>query len=296
VTQPAYIADDPARVPPAFEVAHPRPERARLLAPLGIATLVAVALGWSTREEHYLVPYEGLGYALGIAGLAMMIALLLYSLRKRWSLLRRAGRVQRWFHVHMALGILGPAAILFHANFQLGSLNANVALACMLTVSLSGIVGRFIYTRVHFEYLGRVATLSELRGDARSEGRALVDVVRHAPEVGRVLGEFREACLVTRRTWVGRAGAFLALGHRGRKTRRRALRAWRAGGAPRDRGPGPSSREVRRAVREQIRAIRRVAEYAAYERAFALWHAFHLPFCVVLFIAAAVHVVAVHMY
>jgi hypothetical protein len=33
-----------------------------------------------------------------------------------------------------------------------------------------------------------------------------------------------------------------------------------------------------------------------YERAFALWHAFHLPFCVVLFGAAAVHVVAVQMY
>jgi hypothetical protein len=42
--------------------------------------------------------------------------------------------------------------------------------------------------------------------------------------------------------------------------------------------------------------MRRVARFSSYERAFALWHAFHLPFCIVLFGAAAVHVVAVHMY
>jgi len=45
-----------------------------------------------------------------------------------------------------------------------------------------------------------------------------------------------------------------------------------------------------------LTAIRRIAQYRGYERLFSLWHAFHLPFCVMLFLAAAVHVVAVHMY
>jgi hypothetical protein len=45
-----------------------------------------------------------------------------------------------------------------------------------------------------------------------------------------------------------------------------------------------------------LMAIRRIAEYSGYARLFSLWHAFHLPFCVTLFLAAAVHVVAVHMY
>jgi hypothetical protein len=39
-----------------------------------------------------------------------------------------------------------------------------------------------------------------------------------------------------------------------------------------------------------------VADYAFCERVFALWHAIHLPLCVLLFASAAVHVVAVHRY
>lgn len=60
--------------------------------------------------------------------------------------------------------------------------------------------------------------------------------------------------------------------------------------------PKASMRALRKAVKAQVRAIKRVAEYSVYERFFALWHALHLPFCVGLFAAAAVHVVAVHMY
>ena len=45
-----------------------------------------------------------------------------------------------------------------------------------------------------------------------------------------------------------------------------------------------------------LAAVRRVAEFGAYEQLFSLWHAFHLPLCVLLFGAAAVHVLAVHLY
>lgn len=274
-----------------------RPERAWILAPVGLGTIATLLFGWSVREERYLVPDEGLGYALGVAGLAMMLLLLLYVPLKRIRALHRFGRIPRWLAVHMCLGILGPAAILFHANFRLGSLNANVALLCMLVVSGSGIVGRFLYTRVHYAYLGRVATLEELRGDARREGRVLAAAIAAVPEMGRVLGDFRESALVRRPSWPGRVAAFLTLGHRARAARRRALHSWRRHAGARASAPGqPTTREVRRALAEQLRAIRRVAEYATWERGFALWHALHLPFCVGLFVAAAVHVVAVHMY
>jgi hypothetical protein len=76
---------------------------------------------------------------------------------------------------------------------------------------------------------------------------------------------------------------------------RRALRAYRRSDAS-ARAGAPSRREARRAVRENVRAVRRACKFAAYERAFRLWHALHLPLCVVLFLAAAVHIVAVHMY
>ena len=261
---------------------------------MSLLCVAAIGFGWSTRDEFYVVPEEGLGYALGISGLAMMAMLLLYSLRKRLSILRRAGAIQRWFHIHMALGLLGPTAILYHANFHLGSLNSNVALACMVTVSLSGIVGRFIYTRIHYEYRGHVATLAELRNEATGEGAVLAEVVRAEPAAGEALEAFRRWAFDERGV-LGRLFAVLVLGPRARLAQRQIMRGYRRA----SRRPGvplPSRSEVRRAVKEQVRAIRRVSEYAVYERAFALWHALHLPFTVGLFAAAAVHVVAVHMY
>lgn len=271
---------------------HARPARAPLLGPVAIAAVLAIALGWRNRAEHLLVPDEGLGYGLGVAGLAMMVLLLLYSPRKRMRALRKVGPIQRWFHIHMALGILGPTAILFHSNFQLGSLNANVALACMAVVSSSGLVGRFIYTRVHFEYMGQVATIEELRDEASHPGRVLAAAARSVPAVGLQVAEFRQAALTPRGSWPGRVAAFLSVGHRARRTKRRALAAWSSASV----GEEPSTRELRRALNTHVGAIRRAAEYGAYERAFALWHALHLPFCVVMYVAAAVHVVAVHMY
>lgn len=272
---------------------HARPDRSLLLGAVAVVSLCTVVVGVATREERYWAPDEGFGYALGVVGLGMMTLLLLYSLRKRWRPLRRAGRIQHWFHIHMALGLLGPTAILSHGNFQIpGSLNAKVALGCMLAVSLSGVIGRFIYTRIHYEYLGHVATLEELRSDAEREGHVLRDLVRGEPRADQVLRAFREKCIHERRTWIGRVAALLTMGWRERSAKRHVLRIWRASEKP----AGSSKRAVRHAVKGQLRAIRRVGEYAAYERLFALWHALHFPFTIVLFLTAAAHVVAVHMY
>ena len=274
--------------------AGPRVARAMLLGPVGLACAVAIAFGWRTRDEYYVVPDEGLGYALGIVGLVMMLLLLLYSVRKRWSVLRNAGPLRHWFHIHMALGLLGPTAILYHSNFSLGSLNANVALLCMLTVSASGIVGRFIYTRIHYEFRGRVASLADLRAEAQAEGAVLAEATRVAPRISEVLDAHR-AWAFRGRSLPGRLAMITVVGMRGRVARRRALRAWRRS-ASSNRATSPAAHDVRRAVKAQIAAIRRVAEFSTYERFFALWHALHLPFCVGLYAAATVHVVAVHMY
>lgn len=284
----------------------PRAVRAWLLLPVGLFCIAVIVVGWRSRHEYYVVPEEGLGYALGIIGLSMMVLLLLYSARKRMRSLAGVGVMQRWFHIHMALGLLGPTAILAHANFSLGSLNANVALFCMLTVSASGIVGRFIYTRINYEYRGHVASLAELRAQASGGGDMLAEAVAQAPAIERALEDLRRWAFAKRGP-LGRMAMMGVIGFHVRAARRRARAAWkraqkasrrsaRAGESIGAQGPELSTRDVSRAVRLQTKAIRRVAEYSIYERFFALWHALHLPFCVGLFGAAAVHVVAVHMY
>src|SRR5262245_13252078 len=158
------------RPPPRRAPAKPAPPPATLasqLPSLTFAAIVTAALfyGWQLRDEGHLTPESGVGYWLGIGGASAMLLLLGYPLRKRLPTLKALGSVTSWFRLHMMLGVIGPALILLHANFKLGSLNSNVALLAMLTVASSGLVGRYLYGRIHQGLYGRRAHIAELQGE-----------------------------------------------------------------------------------------------------------------------------------
>ena len=149
----------------------PRP---RIHWPMVWAVFTAAVLFWGYRGhlERFITPQRGFGYALGITGASLMLFLLLYSARKRLRWLRWMGSIPAWFEVHMACGVIGPILILFHSNFSLGATNSNVALFCMLAVAGSGVVGRYIYTRLHAQLEGHVATLEQLKAAGQAHGVA----------------------------------------------------------------------------------------------------------------------------
>jgi len=109
------------------------------------------------RDDSILSAETGLGYALGIIGVSLMLLLLTYPLAKRNHWLRQRVAVRHWFRLHMIMGILGPTAILFHCDFHMGSLNSSVALICMLLVVASGVIGRYFYSKVHLGLYGQKA-------------------------------------------------------------------------------------------------------------------------------------------
>jgi hypothetical protein len=264
----------------------PTPSLVRRLVPpgLGVALLSAIGWGWTVREERYVTPDTGLGYWLGLAGLACMIALLFYSVRKRALWLRSAGSLRDWLSVHMLLGLVGPLFVLFHANFRLGSLNSNVSLACVLLVASSGVIGRLLYPRVHHELTGRRATLAEVRAATESRRASLRDATAHEPALFQELAAIDE--LAARPGGPARLLVrMLVLRRRARTVRRRYPALWEA-----DPGRQPGG------LADYVSAVGGFLSFRACERMFALWHSFHLPFCVVLFAAAAVHVLAVHLY
>jgi hypothetical protein len=262
--------------------AAPRPAVGLLL--VCIACGGALAAGWRVREDRYLVPDSGLGYALGITGLGLMLLLLAYPIRKRLRA-RSGGRLQTWFRLHMILGVLGPTAILFHANFRPGSLNSNVALTAMLLVASSGFVGRFIHARVHRAFFSRHQALARLRGEAQATGRAVAAALSRSPAVAARLRSFERYALPAEDGLLPATRRLPVLGFRARALERACRRHLGGGGS-----------EAARAVRAHVRAVARVSEFRAYDRLFSLWHALHVPLCVILFGAAAVHVVAVHLY
>ncbi len=269
----------------------------RSSAVLGLAHLLAglaIVAGWRNREERYLLPDQGLGYLLGIIGLLMMLLLLLYSARKRISFMRYWGRISIWFQVHMILGLAGPVAILFHANFRLGSSNSNIALGCALLVSASGVVGRLIHGRLHHYLSGRRQTLADVREELESRRQeALRDYA--SEKLANCVRGLEERILAPDRGLLGELRSYARLGRHCRRTTAEARRCLRL--AAREAGVGRAKiRRAERAVKAHVRAVRRVAAFTLYERIFGLWHAAHLPLTFLLFAAAAVHVTAVHMY
>jgi hypothetical protein len=250
-------------------------------------------------SSAYLSPQAGVGYALGIAGGSMMLALLLYPLRKRLPQAHYLGSTRFWFRTHMVLGVLGPALILVHSNFSLGATNSNVALVCMLVVAGSGLFGRYFHGRIHLELHGRQATLEDLKHWS-SRMRQMSSAVSYLPDLARQIDD--EDDVMTRRAAATplllRPLAGLGWSLRARRRLRRAVRAAVDAGADRRHDPARETlqRAAYRYIDDRIVGTRRVLEFHAFERLFSLWHALHMPLFVMLLIAGIVHVFAVHLY
>jgi hypothetical protein len=267
------------------------PEGAPVFRTFTLACGLVLALGFALRGERYLSPERGVGYALGITGLALMALQLLYTLRKRSARLERLGRLKPWFQVHMVVGLLGPLAIGFHANFHVGAVNSRVALAAMLLVTASGLAGRFLYARVHAGLFGRRLELRWLQDELRSSQGALGPLLPEAPELAARLRAFEAHALARGHGWLEASRRFLGMGTRARRTRRACARLIRrASRLPLERSLAEGD------VEAYLGALVRVARFEAYERLFAFWHVLHVPLCALLFGAAAIHVLAVHLY
>lgn len=268
-----------------------------------LCVAVLLVLGWQQHEYRYITAESGWGYALGILGGSMMLALLLYPVRKRFRPMSRLGQVRWWFQMHMLFGVLGPTMIVLHSNFNLGSTNSAVALISMLTVAASGVVGRFFYTRTHYGMLGHKQALQALQSEEQRHLRALAPIIEHAPKLKESFSQFQQRLIPDDRGLLAAFSCVLTLGAEARKTQRFARKEVRRivkTVAARQSWPRSRSKLYRRRAYNEIRlyaaAVVKVAEFDFYQRLFALWHILHLPLFILLIITGVFHVVAVHMY
>ena len=264
----------------------------------GISLLVILAVtgvllfGWLNRPQlHRLLdPEQGVGYMLGIVGGTMMLVLLGYPLRKRVKPRSgNMGSVGFWFRFHMLLGLLGPTAIMFHSRFGFGSFNSTMALGAMIIVASSGLIGRFLYSRVHRGYSNRKLEMRELKRDMDALLAQLEDSAAFAESVRVELEQFETQAVQAGGAFFSSAAAVISLGIRSRFFERRLLGQIVAAGRVGD-------EHARRLLDRFFTAVRRAAEFAFYDRLLRLWHLLHLPLFIILVAAAILHIVAVHMY
>lgn len=227
-------------------------------------------------------PGGGLGHGLGVIGFMCMLgAETLYSLRKRSSF--TWGPTRTWLHVHVFLGIVGPALVLLHSGGKFHGLAGVVSLLTVI-ILVSGFVGRYIYTAMPRTLegveVGDQALLQRLAA-AESELQAL-----GVPFQGTALGNLATATV--------KPGWWLVLG--------RHWLFWR------------HKRQVSRAIAElclkdpalaarletmfldRFRLRLQISSLAQTRRLLALWHMFHIPLGAVLFTLAFLHIAAALYY
>lgn len=268
-----------------------------------IAIAAVVAAMWKISRMGLFEAGDDVGYWIGVVGAVMMLLLFTYPLRKHFSFARNWGRVKWWFLVHMILGIGGPALILLHSTFRVGSLNAAVALYSMLAVAGSGVVGRFIYARVNRGLLGEQSSLNELRERAGLQQADAKSRLAFAPEVELKLAQYEATLSNATPGWLAHTRQVFWLPVQQWLVYRnccaevnsvldRMQQAKQWSDAERQR----HERHAKQLVSLYLNAVTRVAQFTAYERLFSLWHVAHIPFVYLLVISAIVHVFAVHIY
>ena len=299
----AAVISQPAAAPQREPAVAPKPKRSTSEFQWYVLLTAMITLGWLVRDYNFINPEEGTGYWLGITGGSMMLILLLYPLRKRIRLLHALGPTKHWFRLHMVFGLLGPLAILYHCNFQLGSINSKVALYCMLLVAGSGIIGRHFYARIHRGLYGRKTSLKELQKDLAESVEKSHGLVNFMPElVGELdtLATDLQGCQITQSLGIGRSLRW-TFTHTFMRLHllliaRRELRAAAAQSEAIARDYKRIRKNASRFIRDYTNLTGRVAQYSLYERLFALWHVLHLPIFFMMVLSALVHVLAVHMY
>jgi hypothetical protein len=268
-----------------------------------IAIIVILWIGWRNRDDNGLTPESGIGYWLGIAGSGLMLALLIYPLRKRMPALRAIGSVPFWFRAHMTLGVFGCVLILWHANFRLGSINSNVALFAMLVVAASGIVGRYLYGKIHRGLYGRKAAVREILADAEALRGFVGAALPFTGEVVAELKAFTEFGMAAPKGLLATLVLLPVINLQGSLVRMRLIAHARQVTTAEGKRLGWSRRVRRRRlaqatalVRLHVAAVKKAAAFAFYDRLFSIWHVLHAPLFFLLVIAAIIHVYAAHFF
>ena len=239
--------------------------------------------GWVVRDQRYLVAESGTGYWLGILGGSMMLLLLVYPVRKKKPRWKYAGSIKLWFRFHMFLGIVGPVLIILHSGYRLGSINGSVAMISMLIVASSGLVGRYLYSRIHHGLYGEKIKFEELYKETADWDKSLEWLQQSLPDSAQSLSSLQQD-LVNRQTGARRSLWFsLSMKWKLRGLRNQVKSAM---------SPSPELNTLLNIIWR----LRSICSFGTNEILFSYWHILHYPLFIMLVFSGFTHVEVVHFY
>jgi hypothetical protein len=264
------------------------------LIPIGITVW-----GWSyythtraVRLRHplneLLRPSGPVGLSLGIAGLALFVFMWLYPFRKSIKWLAWTGPLGAWMRVHVISGLAIPVIVAVHAGYHFQGM-IGLGYWAMFIVSLSGIVGRYLYVHIPRSRNGVEMTLEEVSG----ERRALLTQI--AAATGLVPAEVERRLAIDPRPYEGldplRTLWRMFLDDLARHRMLRELqRELKRPSAKHAALKGHELHETMRLAKRELKLTQQVRMLEATRKIFGYWHVAHRPFAITALIAVLVHV------
>lgn len=278
-----------------------RTRRLTLLLLYGVSLIAIGALAWRG-HSYYLTPLVerprrpefwslkpggSLGHLLGMLGSALLVVMMLYSLRKRAASLRRAGSLAGWLDFHIYCGIVGPLLVVLHSSFKVQGLVA-LSFWSMIAVALSGFVGRYLYAQIPRRQNGVAMSAQEVQ--ARQD-----ELVRHLRADHHLAEDQIDSLAGVADRGAGSArslaGLLLAMPFAEIALR---LRLWRFRRRYRHL-PGDLYADLSRTLVQHALLRRRLRLWQATHRLFQYWHVVHKPFAIVMYLFMVVHIAVAMM-
>ncbi len=217
---------------------------------------------------------------LGWIGFGAMIAMNVYSLRKRVGAMGSWGDLRLWLNFHVFCGLVGPTLILFHSELKVRGI-VGIAFWSMMVSFGSGIVGRYFYMqllrrkvdydKISERWLGKLRESLKL-AKAREDEALYEATLRAARRFAGCGGEDQDPGLLTT-LFCSVVGDFRLL-------------FWDPAIPS---GWPPVSRYI---LAEYATNLRRGRALVHFQKLMGLWHAFHFPFAVFMYLAAVIHVIS----
>lgn len=246
-------------------------------------------------KHRILRPSGIIGIKLGMLGLAMFACIFLYPIRKRWKWLQSKGSSRHWLDFHVLLGLFAPLVIAFHATFKFQGI-AGMAFWLMLSVALSGIVGRYLYAQIPRRVNTAELSMRESQELEQELTRKLSLQKLVSEKALKPLFKLPSAESVAKWPIVFCLGYMVILDvlrpFRVARLRLRYMSAYDAfstlGGLFASKHPDLEA--VIKVAREQASLSKRIIFLSRAQQVFHLWHVVHKPFSYSFLVLAVLHI------
>lgn len=277
----AETATQAAVLKPPVEVVLPLPYY--LILGLELAALIGLYAG---REVSAA---DRIGHTIGWVGTGSMIAMHVYSVRRRVRALARWGRLRTWLQVHIFLGLQGAMLVTFHSLHLKTLVNmSGLTLLFTLIVVGSGMFGRYLFAFIPKNISGERLTAREVETEIAQLHKIFSRSAQ--PAIEAAVAEVEKATPLTGKV------PFSQLVREDLRARRAFRHLERAIRQARRSNPSGELESFAQAVRRRAYLARRLAMLTGAERLFRNWTILHKPLTYILAGTVVLHIVSHYIY